>query len=179
LWWTPGKIYSTSRLRTILQSHRNQKSVVLVQEQTYGSMEHSREPRNKPTHVKSINLQQKREEYKMGKSLFSKWWCEVWTFAWTSMKLEHTLMPCTNINSKWLRLKYKTWYHKLLYENTGKIFSDINCQNVFLGQSAKTIDKKTKYAIGSNQTYKILYSKETIMTTYGMRKKNIFKWCDR
>ena len=25
--------------------------------------------------------------------------------------------------------------------------------------------------MGSNQTYKILYSKETIMTTYGMRKK--------
>ena len=32
------------------------KTVVLVPKQTYGPMEHNREPRNKPRHLKSINL---------------------------------------------------------------------------------------------------------------------------
>ena len=33
---------------------------------------------------------------------------------------------------------------KLLEENTGKTFSDINCTNVFVGQSPKVIETKTK-----------------------------------
>ena len=33
---------------------------------------------------------------------------------------------------------------KLLEENTGKTFSDINCTNVFLGQSPKAIEIKTE-----------------------------------
>ena len=33
---------------------------------------------------------------------------------------------------------------KLLEENVGKTFSDINCINIFLGQSPKAIDIKTK-----------------------------------
>ena len=33
---------------------------------------------------------------------------------------------------------------KLLEENTGKTFSDINCSNVFLGQSPKAIEIKAK-----------------------------------
>ena len=63
---------NSSRLQIILQSYSNQNSMVLAQKQTYGSMEQNREPRNKPTHLWSINLQQRRQEYTMGKSLFSK-----------------------------------------------------------------------------------------------------------
>ena len=43
------------------------KTVVLAQKQTHGSMEQNREPRNKPTHLQLISLQQRRQEYKMGK----------------------------------------------------------------------------------------------------------------
>ena len=59
------------------------------------------------------------------------------------MKLEYTLIPCTKINSKWLKdLNISQDNIKLLEENTGKTFSDINHKNVFLGQSLKTIEIK-------------------------------------
>ena len=51
--------------------------------------------------------------------------------------------PCTNINSKWL--KYSNIRQdtiKLLEENIGKTFSDINLMNIFSGQSPKATEIK-------------------------------------
>ena len=118
-------------------------------------MEQNRDPRNKPTllwtifHKGSKNIQWRKH------SLFSKWCWESWAAASKSMKLEHTLTPNTKINSKWLK-DFNTRHDttRLLEENIGKIFSDINCNNVFSGQYPKAIEIKTKNKkMGPYQTY--------------------------
>ena len=61
------------------------------------------------------------------------------------MKLEHTITSYIKINSKWpkdLNIRHDTI--KLLEENTGKTFSDINHTNVFLGQFPKAIEIKVR-----------------------------------
>ena len=61
------------------------------------------------------------------------------------MKLEHTLTPCTKINSKWLKdLNIRHNTIKFLEENIDKTLCDINHTNVLLGQSPKAIEIKTK-----------------------------------
>ena len=67
----PSRKHSSPRPQAILQRHSNQDSVVLVPKQTYRLMEQNREPRNKLRHLQSINLQQGRQEYKMGKTVVS------------------------------------------------------------------------------------------------------------
>ena len=54
-------------LQTILQSYSNQDSTVLAQKQKCRSMEQDRKHRDKPTHRRSPNLWQRRQEHTMEK----------------------------------------------------------------------------------------------------------------
>ena len=57
------------------QSYGNQNNMVLAQKLMYGSLEQNIEPRNKLTHLQSINLQQRRQKYTMEKRQFGNKWC--------------------------------------------------------------------------------------------------------
>ena len=77
------------------------------------------------------------------------------------MKLEHTLSPCTKLNSKWLKdLNIRQVTIKLLKENIDKTFSDINLTNGFLDQSPKaTTIKAKRNQRDLNQNDKLLHNK--------------------
>ena len=52
-------------LQILLQNYSHQNSMVLAGKQIYRSMEQDRVPRNKPMHLCSINLSQRRPDYTM------------------------------------------------------------------------------------------------------------------
>ena len=94
----------------------------------------------------SINLDKGGKNIKWEKdSLFLNYCWETWTAACKSTTLKHTLIPCTKINSKWLKdLNIRQHTIKPLKDNVGKTFSDVNLTIVFSGQSPKAAEIKAK-----------------------------------
>ena len=61
------------------------------------------------------------------------------------MKSEHSLIPYTNINSKWIKdLNVRPDTIKILEENIERTLFDINHSNIFLAPSPKVNKIKAK-----------------------------------
>ena len=83
------------------------------------------------------------------------------------MKLKHPLIPHSKINSKWIKdLNVRPDTIKLLYENVGRTFFDINRSNIFLDTPPRVMKIKTKLNKWNLVKLKsICTAKETISKT--------------
>ena len=61
------------------------------------------------------------------------------------MKLDHSLMPCTKINSKWIKdLNMRQESIKILEKNAGSNLFHLGCGNFLLDISPNARETKTK-----------------------------------
>ena len=81
----------------------------------------------------------------MKKSLFNRWYWEIWTATCTKMKFDHQLTPYTKITSRWIKdLNISHNTIKVLEENIGRKISGIPRSNILTDMSPKAGDIKER-----------------------------------
>ena len=85
------------------------------------------------------NIQWKKDK------LFNKWCQENWSTTCKRLRLGRFLTSYTKINSKWIKyLKVRPETIKLLEENLGKTFSDINHNRILYNPPPRVVEIKAK-----------------------------------
>jgi len=103
--------------------------------------------------------QQKRD------SLFNKWCWENWKATCKRMKIEYYILPYTKKkNLKWIKdLNIRPDTIKLLEENIGRMFFNINHSNIMFGPPPRIMTIKTQInQWGLNKLKNFCTAKETI-----------------
>ena len=78
-------------------------------------------------------------------AMFNKWCWENWIATCKRMKLEHSLIPYTKINSKWIKdLNIRPDTLKLLEENIGRTLYDINHSKILFDPPPREMEIKSK-----------------------------------
>ena len=78
-------------------------------------------------------------------NLFNKWWWGNWSTSCKGVKLEHFVIPYTKINSKWIKdLNVRPETIKLLEENIGRTFSDINHSRILYDPPPRVMEIKAR-----------------------------------
>ena len=108
-------------------------------------MEQNRKPRSKFTTASSVNLQESRKEYPLGKSQsLQQMVLGKLDSTCQRMKQDHFLTPYTKIISKWIKvLNVRPETIKILEKNTGSNF-DFGHSEFFLLMSPEARETKAK-----------------------------------
>ena len=78
-------------------------------------------------------------------TLFNKWCWKDWSTTCKIIKLEHFLTPYTKIKSTWIKdLNVRPETIKLLEENIGKTFSNINHNRILCDPTPRVMEIKAK-----------------------------------
>jgi len=148
-------------------------------------MEWNREPKNKPWHLWSINLWQRRQEHKMGKRKSIQQ--ELLGKLDSCMQINETTTHPHTMHKNKLKMVERPKYKIKNHQTPGREHR----QNILWHQphecflrsfSQGNRNKSKNQPMGPNQTDKLLHSKvnqkENKKTTYRMGE-NSFKWCNR
>ena len=91
-----------------------------------------------PTRIKGKTIQWREN------SLFNKWCWKNWTAICKRIKLEHSLIPHTKLNSEWIKdLNVRPDTIKLFKESIGRTLFDINCSKIFFDPPPRIMKIKT------------------------------------